>query len=185
MRAKGKKFLRNEVKEIVNVIAGQKGVEIFENLPEERYINEFQLADKVKMHVNFVRSVLYRFYSKKIVVYGRKRDIKRGWYIYYWKLLPDKLKLMLLSEKKKRLEQLQNQLGEMESVQWMRCPACNKRFSYEKALESNFQCLECKKVLNTARAGDSGVKKEIRQLEKEIEMINNIGQKKISEKKAS
>ena len=69
------KQIDKETKKAIFSIAGQEGVDIFENLPDKTYINEFTLADKVNMHINFVRSILYMFYNKNMVEYERKREV--------------------------------------------------------------------------------------------------------------
>ena len=160
---------RRDVNDVVTTMAGAEGIQIFKYIPENGFINEFKLADKVKMNINYVRSILYRFYSKKIVEYQRKKDVRKGWFIYYWRVVTDKIDLLLLEEKKKKLESLKKELETEEESTWMKCPACRKKYTYEKALEINFTCPSCETTLQQSRKSTSEILKEIKSIEKEIE----------------
>lgn len=160
---------RRDVKDVVSAMAGAEGIQIFKNIPENGFINEFKLADKVSMNINYVRSILYRFYSKKIVEYQRKKDIRKGWFIYYWRVVPEKIDLLLLEDKRKHLDELKRELEAEEESTWMKCPTCKKKFSYEKALELNFTCPSCEATLQQSRKSTNEILKEIKSIEKEID----------------
>lgn len=172
---KVREFLsRADVRSLLVRIAGEEGLEVLDNLPLNKSINEFKLAEKLSKNINQVRSVLYKFYTYRIVLFDKKRDKKKGWFIYFWKLQPSNVVYLLKKEKEKELLSYRERLEEGKETQFFGCKKCKQEFEYMIALENNFMCPACGTVLKlvdksrTIRAAE----KEIEEIKKDIKNID-------------
>jgi len=89
------------LKDLAVQVAGKNTEAIIDILKGEKPINEFRIADKLKLTINQARNILYKLYNQNIVSFIRKKDEKKGWYIYSWSLnLPKALeRLKIIKEK--------------------------------------------------------------------------------------
>ena len=67
-------------REYLAELGGAKSIDIVGLLGKCKEIDEFKLADKLKMDVKAIRRVLYKLYEKKLVSFRKTRDEERGWY---------------------------------------------------------------------------------------------------------
>lgn len=161
--------------ELVEEVAGKESVSLV-NLMSSKPVSEFKLADKLKDTVNRIRNHLYKLNSHNLVDFIRKKDRRKGWYIYYWAFDKNKAMGLVLSLKKKKIENLKNQLQREKECDYFVCKADGTRLAQEEAMEQNFRCPECADLLTrdeNAKRIDR-VKREINKLETEILEINDI-----------
>ena len=155
------------VRELVEEIAGKDVVELVELIKGKEHVSEFKIAEKIGITVNQVRNMLYRLYSHNLVSFIRKKDKKKGWYIYYWTFDERKAYELFLKIKKEKLGILKERLtGEVEGS-YFACPNECIRLNLENAMEYDFKCPDCGSVL--VQEDNS---KRIVAIEKEIEEIN-------------
>src|SRR3989344_2082813 len=109
--------------------------------------SEFKLADKLKITVNQVRNILYRLQDYNLVSSTRKKDKKKGWYIYYWTLNKKRVMDMIIDLKKERLSQLRHRLEKEQTTNFFVCPKKCMRLNFETAMEYHFKCAECGTLL--------------------------------------
>jgi len=83
--------LTEDMMKLIRDIAGENGLRISELLLKVKILDEFKIAEKLDLEVNYVRSLLYELYSKKIVSYSKARDKKKGWWIYSWTIHPKRI----------------------------------------------------------------------------------------------
>jgi transcription factor E len=122
--------------------ADQEGLKTFEFLTKiGKEIDEFTLADKVNLQINFVRSLLYKLYEKKLVSFSRERDKKKGWFIYSWQAHPDRLRYLLVHTKQEEVDRLEKRLAQSQDTFF--CPTDSKTFDYVQAMETMFFCDVC------------------------------------------
>jgi transcription factor E len=167
-------FLRSrDVKEFLIGVVGEEGVGLVRNLSRVRQIDEFKLAKKLKMEVNVVRSLLYKLYSQKIVSFTKRRDRRKGWWIYIWKLHPEKLASIIVRKRKEELKRIGEKLASIEALHLFQCKRCRTRINYERAMETNFTCSICGRVLAAIDTSEikENLKREARRIEKEIEKL--------------
>jgi transcription initiation factor TFIIE subunit alpha len=155
--------------------AGEEGLKIYKylvNLFKE--VDEFTLADKVDLQINFVRSLLYKLYDLKLVSFSRERDKKKGWFIYSWQSHPDRLKYILIKKKEDQVEKLKQELEATKDSFY--CDACNRTFDYGKAMETMFFCDNCGGQLKTMNSVEikNKITAEINKLEGEKKLIEEI-----------
>lgn len=143
------KILRSQIiKNKLETIVNEKGLELVKILLKKKQINEFKLAGKLKIKVNKVRSLLYKLYSKKIATYTRKRDKRKGWYIYTWKLDPSKLVEFTIKELKSDINVLEQKYRVKKAgKEFFACVDCSVQLDLVKALETNYTCPYCEKPL--------------------------------------
>lgn len=157
-------------------IVGKNGQAIVDALKDKRDVNEFKIAKTLKMTINQVRNLLYKLDAHDIVSFIRKKDKRKGWYIYYWSLdLPKSLKL-LARMKDKGIQQMNNTLKSHENKRFFFCQGCEIELTEENALSHNFICPECGTLLQL-----SDNRNKILEIKKNIAKESNLLKVIISE----
>jgi len=166
------KFLKSVVEHLIN----KQSVLIVDLLAGKKDVNEFLIAKKMDLTINQTRNILYKLSDYGLVSFIRKKDKRKGWYIYFWTLnIYQSLKL--LEEKlKKELEFLENQLKSRTEKRYYVCNTCSIEVTEDVALLNDFTCPECEevyelnedsKLLEQIRKGIVKIKREISAVEKE------------------
>lgn len=182
--SKRKLLNRDDVIKIILDIGGEEGLKIIKSLSENKFISEFVLARKVGIEINPVRSILYKYYAHRIVHYERTRDKRKGWWIYHWKLLPERIVFLLIKQKKERVRKLKEEINDLEQKKFFKCEVCGKTLPLVEAMENNFQCPVCGSMMVPDSSVDERIQKlkeEISVLEKEIEELS-VEDNKVSKK---
>jgi transcription initiation factor TFIIE subunit alpha len=138
----------NETLRKAAALFGEDAVRVVEVLKEVHEITDNEIADKTQIRLNIVRKTLYRLYDHSIVALRRSRDKETGWFIFNWRLQPDKLEGFILNQKCRILEKLEIRLEYEKSHEFYSCqtPGC-KRFPFEEAFELLFKCPACNKPM--------------------------------------
>ncbi len=165
------KLLENLIEEL----AGVNSKPIVEILFNKRDVNEFLVAKKMNLTINQVRNILYKLSAEGLVSFIRKKDKRKGWYIYYWTLDTEKCLIRLEQCLIKKGGLLKNELRNRESKRFYICKACNIEVGEEAALEHGFICNECAEVYELANnnASIKDMKAKITRTERELKIINN------------
>jgi len=166
---------RNDSTNFVTKLSAVEGLKTFEFLVSiGKEIDEFTLADKVNLQINFVRSLLYKLYEQKLVSFSRERDKKKGWFIYSWQAHPERLKYILLQTKEEEIANLEKRLHLSQDNFF--CAQCNKSYDYVKAMETMFFCEACGSKLEAVSSLEvrHKIEKQIGELKIEIEEIKKI-----------
>ncbi|MFH1522124.1 MAG: hypothetical protein ABIF18_04160 [archaeon] len=175
------KLLHNLVEEM----AGEDTGRIVEILFGNRDVNEFLIAKKMELTINQVRNILYKLSADGLVAFIRKKDKRKGWYIYYWTLKTEKCMEKLELSLIKKIEGLNDILKDRETKRFYICKPCGIEVGEEKALDHGFSCEECAEVYELS--DNSGpirdTKAKITRTEKNLILIQNE-LKTIREKKA-
>lgn len=176
------KFLANAVV----MIAGKPAEDLVDILKPSKHINEALIAKKLGITVNQTRNILYKLSDHGLVSSKRKKEQKKGWYTYFWKLERLKALEFVRINLSKRLSQIQNQIESRESKVFYFCERCYIEFNEENALLQNFTCHECGAVF--AIKDNSKLVKEMKKtanrIEKEIELVEDwIDKEKEKEEK--
>ena len=129
---------------------GEDAVELVYYLKNKEHISEFKIAEDLKIDIHQVRNILYRLNSKHLAVYIRKKDRQKGWYISYWTLNEKRFKEVF---EKLQIDRLENLKVKLHKEQEYReglyiCPNLCTRMNFENAMELNYKCPECGKILN-------------------------------------
>lgn len=164
----------NLLKKIVEKTAGLQAVKIVDLLYEKKNINEFLIAKKLSLTINQTRNLLYRLSHMGIISSTRKKDKRKGWYIYFWTFNVLKSLELLEDNLKKEILNMQNQLMNKRQKRFYKCAICGREVNEEAALLTEFMCLECGEVYaladNTAMI--EGITKQIEHLEREAKVVS-------------
>ena len=158
------------IDEAVVEAAGEDVLPLVKLLKNKKNVSEFKLADSVKKEVNIVRNMLYRLYNANLVSFIRKKDKKKGWYIYYWTFESRKVKYLLQKIKETKLQRLKSRLERENQGNFFACPNQCVRLDFDQATNFEFKCPECGEIIqqedNTKKI--EKIKEEIKELEKEL-----------------
>ena len=141
-------MLKKILKEAVGIVVGKQTEDIVDLLDSKKYINEFIIAKKMGITINQTRNILYKLSDNGLVSSVRKKDKKKGWYTYFWRIEVLKSLEFLKNILKKKIEQIGNQIKSRETKQFYVCEKCNIEFNEENALLHNFTCSECGNIFN-------------------------------------
>lgn len=175
--------------EIVVSIAGKQAEEIVNLLDGEKYVNEFIIAKKLNLTINQTRNILYKISDEGLVSFIRKKDKRKGWYTYFWKIEVLKSLEFLRDNLLNKIDQVVHQIKSRQTKEFYGCETCNIEFSEENALIHNFTCNECGNIVSR-KDNSSAIKeytKELDKLKKELEAVEEeikIEREKVDKKKA-
>ncbi|MFH1823266.1 MAG: hypothetical protein ABH817_00930 [archaeon] len=158
------------LKELIQRIVGKNVEELVDFVFDKKDVNEFKIADKLKLTINQVRHILYKLSDQSILTSNRKKDKKKGWYTYFWTLDIPKSLAVLLKFKEKEIEVFENILKSRQTKTYYTCPNACMELSEEGAMHHNFFCPECGLLLKM-----SNPKKRINEL---INKLDNLKKQK-------
>ena len=164
------KLLKSIIEELIN----KQSISIIDLLAGKKNVNEFTIAEKLKLSINQTRNILYKLSDYGLVSFIRKKDKRKGWYIYFW-TLDTHQSLNLLEEKlKRRLEILESQLKNRKEGRHYICNTCSIEVNEETALLNNFTCSECNQVYELSDDSEviDMIEKNISKLNKEIKLVS-------------
>jgi transcription initiation factor TFIIE subunit alpha len=138
----------DRILDITSEIVGDEATQVVEFLYYNAGASEFDISEGVGFTVSQVRSILYELKAKNLIDYDRKKDKEKGWYLYYWRVLPQNFETVYYNEKKSKLEMFKERLEEEEHSVYYICPNYCKRLSFDEALENNFTCPVCGSLMN-------------------------------------
>ncbi len=166
-------MLKTFLKEVITIVVGKQAEDIIDMLDGKKYVNEFLIAKKLGITINQTRNILYKIADQGLISYTRKKDKRKGWYTYFWKIEILKSLEFLSEILNNRIIQLKNQIKSRETKEFYICEQCNIEVSAENALLHDFTCNECGEVYslkdNTKLLRE--LKKEIDRLEEKLKLI--------------
>lgn len=169
------------LEEVVVSIVGKPGEKLAGILNSKRHVNEFNIAKKLEVTINQVRNYLYKLSDLGIVSSIRKKDKKKGWYTYFWRIEISKA-LEFLSQGLNQKKQYMEEVGKTREVnEHYVCERCNLEFDEQNALLMNFTCDECggifvvkdnSKLIKDLKKGVEEIDSRLVFVSKEIEKEN-------------
>lgn len=156
------------IDDLILEIGGKDVVPLVNLIKNKSNVSEFKLAAKLNLTVNQVRNMLYRLNNHNLVDFTRKKDKVKGWYIYFWSFNMKLAKELALTMKKNKLALLKKRLEKESNETYYACPSECVRFDSTNAMEYQFKCPECGKILVKEEN-----KKNIDKINKEIMNIEN------------
>ncbi len=175
-------------------VAGKQAEPLIDILDPKKYMNEFLIAKKLDLPINHTRNILYKISEHGLVSSTRKKDKKKGWYTYSWKIEELKALEFLKGLLHKRMEQINNQVRNRETREFYTCERCHVEFNEENALVHDFMCPECgsvltlkdnTKLLKELKKNLDGFEDTLKVVEVEIEKEQAVEAKKIRAKNAA
>lgn len=145
---------------------GEDILPIVKAMKGRKNFSEFKLADKVNREVNSTRNSLYKLYGLNLASFIRKKDKKKGWYIYYWTLLPGNAPHLIKMLKAQKEDIISERLKKEQAGDYFKCKNKCIRLDFEKTFEFEFKCPECGELLYGEDNTDN-----IKMLENELKKI--------------
>jgi transcription factor E len=167
-------MLQKFLKDAISSVVGKPADEVVDLLDGKKYTNEFLIAKKLDLTINQTRNILYKVSDFGLVSFIRKKDKRKGWYTYFWKIEIIKCLEFLKSTIQKKIEQIKFQIKSRETKEFYTCESCNIEFSEESALVHDFVCNECGSIV-TRKDNAPVIKeymKELDKLNKELASID-------------
>jgi len=163
------------LKSIVETLVGKQAVPIIDLLTGKEHVNEFLIAKKLALTINQTRNILYKLFDYGLVSFIRKKDKKKGWYIYFWTLNIYQSLNLLEQTMVKELEQLEIQLKNRKEKRYYTCDTCSIEVTEEIALVNDFVCSECEEVYKLSKNEEliKDLEGKIAKIKKEIEMVSS------------
>ena len=172
------RLTQKKIEEILLPILGEEGMPLVRQLSGKDNISEFELATKTKKDIKVIRKMLYLLYNQNLVSFTRKKDKIKGWYIYYWTLLPESIKYVYFKKKKETLAYLQQQLEEEKKELFFSCPNKCVRLNFDQAMDFEFHCPECGALLvqDSSDKPLAALKTDIKKIQEELKESKIIKQ---------
>ena len=182
-------MLLNFLQEVVILIVGKQAEDIADLLNSKKHVNEFIIAKKLDITINQTRNILYKLSDYGLVSFIRKKDKRKGWYIYFWTLNVFQSLSLLEDKLKKELGFLDSQLKSRTEKRYYVCQTCSIEVTEDAALLNDFTCPECEEVyeLNDNPEIIEQLKKASIRIRREIKLVIVEREKegeKIEKKKA-
>lgn len=167
------RLTQKKIEEVMLSILGEEGLPLVKELQGKENVSEFDLARKTKKDIKIVRKMLYLLYNHNLVGFTRKKDKEKGWYIYYWTLLPDSIKFSYFKKKRELLGRLKQRLGEENLELFFVCSNNCIRLNFDQAMDFEFHCPECGELISQDENNDrlEGLRKKINEIEEELEKL--------------
>jgi len=153
--------------EILARIAGGRGYDVAKELMGEEITDE-EIAKRMGIRVNLVRKILYSLYENRVVSYHRVRDEHSGWYVYYWRIEPERAREYFNNNKRQLIQKLEDRLDTERNTNYFSCGNGDLKLPFELAVENDFKCPRCGDKLTPY--DNSGV---ITALERQIESLRH------------
>lgn len=167
-------MLKKFLKEVVVIVVGKQAEDITDLLDSKKHINEFVIAKKLAITINQTRNILYKISDHGLISSIRKKDKRKGWYTYFWKIEVFKCLEFLRNILLKKIEQISYQIKSRETKEFYVCKDCNIEFNEENALLHDFTCNECGKILtlkdNTKMLKE--FRKNLDKLKRKLKFVN-------------
>ena len=180
-------MLSKFLKEVVVILVGKQSEPIADLLDSKKHVNEFLIAKKLGLTINQTRNILYKIADQGLVSSVRKKDKRKGWYTYFWKLENLKALEFLKDILIKKIEKLSNQIRSRETKVFYVCKNCHVEYNEENALLHDFTCPECgevfiksdnAKILKDLKKEDEKLKKELAIIDEELGKEKEVVEKK-------
>ena len=157
-----------EVREVTIILLTHKG-----ELTDEI------IAEELDIKLNQVRKALYKLHDLELASFRRIRDKATGWFIFYWKLHPEKINSLVTKKQKNVLKKIMARLEYEEGNMFFSCGGEHcKRITFQAAMEQDFICMECEERLESF--DNSKIVFVLRK--KYEELVNILGKDKIISK---
>ena len=180
------RLTQNKIEEITLPILGEEGLPLINQLYGKENVSEFDLAKKTKLDIKVVRKMLYLLYNNNLISFNRKKDKEKGWYIYYWTIIPDNIRFIYFKRKREQLVRLNERLLAEEKELFFICPKECVRLTFDQGMDFEFHCPECGELLNQDESNVkniSVIKNRMKLLEGELDQEKRVVRRAIVKEK--
>jgi len=154
---------------VVSQLCGPDVIPVVDFLKGKENVSEFIIVDELNLSINELRNILYRLQKVALISFKRKKDKKKGWYVYYWTLQPQLIYFLYEKMLKEKLVRLESRLEREKKSTFYLCKNKCIRLNFDQAILFSFTCPECgetlfesdnSKIINKINSEIDGVKKD-------------------------
>jgi transcription initiation factor TFIIE subunit alpha len=158
------------IEEVVGELLGEDAVNLALFVKGKSKVSEFAVAKHLKKDIHHARAILYKLFEANILVFERKKDRQKGWYITYWDFFPDNIMHIYKKIQASKLEKLKDRLKKEEASGYYMCKNACTRLDFDKASEFGYKCPECGEIMNPMdnKRTIEFINEKIDDLEKEV-----------------
>ncbi len=169
------KLTQNFIERVVAESCGDDVILLVRFLKGKEKVSEFIIAEAIKEPINSLRNMLYRLQKVNLVDFSRKKDKKKGWYIYYWTFRPDNIRWLYKKIKEEQLDRLNSRLEREKNNQFYSCETKCMRLDFDQAANFNFKCPECGEIMYESdnRQSIKEIENKIKELKAEIKKVED------------
>lgn len=163
-----KKIINNQLaQDFVRRVAGEEAVKVITIYERKgRYVTDEELAQKMKLKVTEVRTILNRLHYRGIACYKKSKNSKTGWYSYTWGIKSKRIAELLMEEMIEKAEKLGVKQQVQSNYSLFACDGGCDMLPFEVAVEYDFRCPECGKTMKAVDA-----QKILKETEKQMEIL--------------
>ncbi len=177
MAKRKKLYCYSTVKSFLEGLAGKKAPQLLQIYEKTNSpIKDEEMANKMKLKVTDIRTMLNRLHYRGITNYQKKRNKKTGWYSYTWHIDRKRILELIIEKQMEEIEKLEQKKETEESYSFFSCKNNCHEFPFEIAAEYQFKCPQCGKELqyidNKKRTREA--QKKIKIMKKEVEEFKQI-----------
>ena len=171
--------------DIVRDLIGEDIIPLVQIIKGKTDVSEFKVAERLGLTVNKIRNMFYRLEEHSLVDFTRKKDKKKGWYVYFWTLDLFKLKNLALRKRREMVAKLRERVQKESHGEFFLCPDKHIRVNLENAMEHGFRCPECNLALQREdnQKTIANIQKQISRLTDDIQLLESLDIKPLAEKK--
>ncbi len=141
-------------------------------LKQQGELSEFFLAKKLNDDINAIRNKIYRLQHLSLVSYTKKKDEIKGWYIYYWSIIPEAFNQLYKTMLKEEMSNIKEDIKFKEENSRYGCIQKCRIISMEDALQAQFACPHCGELLKLIdyTKDIEKLKKKMKQVKKSMDL---------------
>ena len=127
-------------KSVIRELVGAEAIIVVSMLKDRDEATDEEISQKLEIRLNIIRKTLYKLYDNHLADFRRIRDKNTGWFVYFWKLKPDRMLDLVRNKKLLVLQKLSERLEYEKNNVFYQCPEKHLRYTFEEAVEITFQC---------------------------------------------
>lgn len=156
---------------VINEAFGPEAMQIADYLNGKQNISEFVISRDLKIEIHRVRQILYKLLEDNTVIFTRRKDKEKGWYICYWSMNEEEIPYITRKIKNNKLIKLKDRLNQETTEEFFMCKNACTRMNFDDAFELNFKCPDCGEIMNqqSNQRTIEFLQKRIKELETELE----------------
>jgi len=175
---------KKEVEYVITETYGEEAIPLGDYLINKTNVSEFVIANDLNVEIHKIRHTLYKLFEEHVVIFNRKKDKIKGWYICYWSLNEAELSYLVKKIKQKKIVKLKERIAKEQNNNFYMCKNACTRINFDSAFELNFKCPDCGEIMHQQdnERTIEFLTNKIIELEKEVEEQDKILKKQNIEK---
>ncbi len=141
------------IEQAMREVAGTDIMPLIKALGTKKPVSEYKLAENINQEVNQTRTMLYKLHQANLVSCIKKKDAKKGWYVYYWSLRREKIVQLANEHQSINMRSKALALEEQNTPTKFQCNQGCTKVSLEDAMEIEFRCPECGELMGINQSG--------------------------------